>query len=666
MKINSLTLYNFGFYYNKNTFNLNIANSENNIILIGGENGAGKSTILEAIKLALYGSLFMGFKTNADSYLDYIQNRINYNAIKEDQNDVYIKINFDLQQDGDKSNYELKRRWDINDSSEKLLIKKDGNKLSDKKINEFNNYIRKLYSPELFDFFLFDGEKITNTLYNDDFHNKLKKITTKVFNLSILNTLKEDIKHVIKYKTDNISYSDKETDYIKAKEEYEETKEKINKVKIQLNETNNNISNITNRREKLNKEFKLNGGLLAKERDKILKKISLLKEKKNSLKNKIQELNETILPFLPAKSILPNILGQLKKEKEYFNYININNKLNNKNTKNKILKQTSFEKNVKNQSNLVNNVLTAVNETLKPNFDIENFNPIHKLSPNEEDNLKNIIYKIKNINNEKIKYKINEINKLNNKILKLNKSLEENKKNTDLEDILTKIENCNEKIGQMKITKENKEAQLNSLNEELIELEKIYNKKYKNLVNTTKEKSIPVITNKLKNIIDKFIYKQTKKKLKRVENNFIKIINKLFSSENYIKKININPETFEIKLFSKNNDPLKNLSSGEQQLVILALLWSLLDTSKQKFPIIFDTLLGRIDNKHRKNIIQNLINKTNEQIIILSTDSEINEDFYNDIRPYIQKEYLLSKEKKLKHKAVIKNKKYFFEGENNG
>jgi len=666
MKINSLTLYNFGFYYNKNTFNLNIANSENNIILIGGENGAGKSTILEAIKLALYGSLSMGFKTNADSYLDYIQNRINYNAIKEDQNDVYIKINFDLQQDGDKSNYELKRRWDINDSSEKLLIKKDGNKLSDKKINEFNNYIRKLYSPELFDFFLFDGEKITNTLYNDDFHNKLKKITTKVFNLSILNTLKEDIKHVIKYKTDNISYSDKETDYIKAKEEYEETKEKINKVKIQLNETNNNISNITNRREKLNKEFKLNGGLLAKERDKILKKISLLKEKKNSSKNKIQELNETILPFLPAKSILPNILGQLKKEKEYFNYININNKLNNKNTKNKILKQTSFEKNVKNQSNLVNNVLTAVNETLKPNFDIENFNPIHKLSPNEEDNLKNIIYKIKNINNEKIKYKINEINKLNNKILKLNKSLEENKKNTDLEDILTKIENCNEKIGQMKITKENKEAQLNSLNEELIELEKIYNKKYKNLVNTTKEKSIPVITNKLKKIIDKFIYKQTKKKLKRVENNFIKIINKLFSSENYIKKININPETFEIKLFSKNNDPLKNLSSGEQELVILALLWSLLDTSKQKFPIIFDTLLGRIDNKHRKNIIQNLINKTNEQIIILSTDSEINEDFYNDIRPYIQKEYLLSKEKKLKHKAVIKNKKYFFEGENNG
>ena len=52
----------------------------------------------------------------------------------------------------------------------------------------------------------------------------------------------------------------------------------------------------------------------------------------------------------------------------------------------------------------------------------------------------------------------------------------------------------------MKITKENKEAQLNSLNEELIELEKIYNKKYKNLVNTTKEKSIPVITNKLKKI----------------------------------------------------------------------------------------------------------------------------------------------------------------------
>ncbi len=666
MKINNLTLYNFGFYYKENTFDFKLDNSQNNIILIGGENGAGKSTILEAIKLVLYGSLFMGFKTNTDSYLDFIQNRINYNAIKEDHDYIYIKMNFDLLKEGNKSNYEIKRKWKIDDSTEKLKIKKDGKILNEEQINQFNNYIRKMYSPDLFDFFLFDGEKITNTLYNNNFHNKLKQITSKIFNLSILNTLKDDLKHIIDYKTDNISYSEKEKEYIKAKQKLDETKNNINQLKTQLTNITNEIENIKNKREKLNEEFKLNGGLLAEERDKILRKKSSLKERKNNLKNQIHELNETVLPFIPIKNSLPNILEQLEKEKKYYDYITINKKINNKNTKEKILKKSTSNNHIKDQKELINNVLNAVNETLKPKFKIDNFHPIHNLSPNEENNLKNIIFKVQNINLRKIKLQIKEINKINNQILQLNKSLEENKKNSDLDNILNEIENCNEEIGQLKVKKDNLENKIESLNDKLPELKKIKDKKYKTLVDTTKEKSIPIITNKLENIIDKFVYIQTKKKLKKVENKFINIINDLFSAENYIKSITIDPVTFKIKLYNKNNDMLNNLSSGEQELVILALLWALLDTSKQKFPIIFDTLLGRIDNKHRKNIIQNLINNTEEQIIILSTDSEINKDFYNDIQPFLQKEYLLSKEKKLNNKAVIKEKKYFFEGENNG
>ncbi len=52
MIINKLQLHNFGVYASDNTF---VFNSGKPVVLIGGMNGRGKTTFLEAILLALYG-----------------------------------------------------------------------------------------------------------------------------------------------------------------------------------------------------------------------------------------------------------------------------------------------------------------------------------------------------------------------------------------------------------------------------------------------------------------------------------------------------------------------------------------------------------------------------------------------------------------------------------
>ena len=53
MKINRVTLYNFSSYVGENTIALD-THGVQNIILIGGNNGAGKTSFFTAIKLALY------------------------------------------------------------------------------------------------------------------------------------------------------------------------------------------------------------------------------------------------------------------------------------------------------------------------------------------------------------------------------------------------------------------------------------------------------------------------------------------------------------------------------------------------------------------------------------------------------------------------------------
>lgn len=53
MIIKRLTMHNFGVYASTNTLEFN---GKKPVVLIGGMNGRGKTTILEAVLLSLYGS----------------------------------------------------------------------------------------------------------------------------------------------------------------------------------------------------------------------------------------------------------------------------------------------------------------------------------------------------------------------------------------------------------------------------------------------------------------------------------------------------------------------------------------------------------------------------------------------------------------------------------
>ena len=59
MIITKLNLYNFGIYAGFNSFEFS---NKRPVVLIGGMNGRGKTTILEGVLLALYGSNSFAYK----------------------------------------------------------------------------------------------------------------------------------------------------------------------------------------------------------------------------------------------------------------------------------------------------------------------------------------------------------------------------------------------------------------------------------------------------------------------------------------------------------------------------------------------------------------------------------------------------------------------------
>ena len=112
-----------------------------------------------------------------------------------------------------------------------------------------------------------------------------------------------------------------------------------------------------------------------------------------------------------------------------------------------------------------------------------------------------------------------------------------------------------------------------------------------------------------------------------------------------------------IRLYKKIE--LGRLSKGERQIFILALYWAIIEISGQNIPFIIDTPYARIDANHRREISEKFFPNISDQVIILSTDEEINEEYYKIVKPYVSKEYLLINDEN-ENRTTIKNN-YFFE-----
>jgi DNA sulfur modification protein DndD len=94
---------------------------------------------------------------------------------------------------------------------------------------------------------------------------------------------------------------------------------------------------------------------------------------------------------------------------------------------------------------------------------------------------------------------------------------------------------------------------------------------------------------------------------------------------------------FEVRITDRNGHEIRksSLSAGEKEVFAVSLLWGLAQTSELKLPIIIDTPLSRLDSTHRDNIVNNYFPNAGEQVVILSTDTEIDADYYRALKPHL-------------------------------
>jgi DNA sulfur modification protein DndD len=88
--------------------------------------------------------------------------------------------------------------------------------------------------------------------------------------------------------------------------------------------------------------------------------------------------------------------------------------------------------------------------------------------------------------------------------------------------------------------------------------------------------------------------------------------------------------------------PKARLSAGEKQLFAIAVLWALAKTARRSVPVVVDTPLGRLDAEHRERLLTEYFPHVSHQVIVLSTDTEVDVEAAKLLEPHLTRQLLLA------------------------
>jgi DNA sulfur modification protein DndD len=133
-------------------------------------------------------------------------------------------------------------------------------------------------------------------------------------------------------------------------------------------------------------------------------------------------------------------------------------------------------------------------------------------------------------------------------------------------------------------------------------------------------------------LLDNYAVELTNARVKKLEKMFVAAYQRLARKDDLRISARINPSTFDVELIDDEGAAVNrsSLSAGEKQIYAVAILDALAKTSGRQLPVIIDTPLGRLDSRHRDNLIENYFPSASHQVVLLSTDTEVTKKYYLD------------------------------------
>ena len=674
MKIKRISLYNIGPYVGINTFDFSISRDKN-IVLIGGKNGAGKTTFFKAIKTCLYGCKVWGYDAPGKEYFGIINGLVNFKTMYDNTSSAYIELELLFDDGKQVTSYVLHREWKkVKTSlSEYFKIKKNGELIIGSEEDDFVNYLLSVIPPDMFNFYFFDGESIAEFFLGTDGNKNFRNAFLKLYGLDTLSIMIDNFARNAKKGDSKKSGRDI---FNKARISLEKEEEKLNNLLFEVKEIENKIDLYQIKIKSLQSDYTKEGGVGLSE----WKEINALALKEENVRDNLNRwLKETAnhyLPFIILEKNLKKLLEEINADQEYRRSEMIMETFSSKEF-GLSLKKFFSNKQAGNITEV--ELVEFLKTTLKSKYDGVNFD----FSTNQVNRIMGQIYEKLDFNSKQIKQAVSKLNTS----LKTSKKLRDKLLTSSIEgyeDFIEEKEKIEKELSELYILIEKKRQEVEAQKVIYRETEKAFDKAKEAYELILKNKSVNDMSERAAGIYALLEEKLVRRQAKLLQDEFLKCFTAIINKNNFIdgividKNINIIPYKFiEVKrsqidnynlankdflsLFDTTNfilemnklefgdvdsimlpSPIKApFSQGERQVYIMSIYLALLKTSHKDIPFIIDTPFARIDSNHRKHIVKEFFMKIKNQIFVLSTDEEIVGNYKKMVEDKVSNTYLL-------------------------
>ncbi len=150
---------------------------------------------------------------------------------------------------------------------------------------------------------------------------------------------------------------------------------------------------------------------------------------------------------------------------------------------------------------------------------------------------------------------------------------------------------------------------------------------------------------KVASMVDDIVAKAVPSQIDAIADAMTNAHRSMAHKKDLVERIDID-EDCDVKLLNTDGVDIRryDLSAGEKQIFTQALISAVSSVSGRGFPMVVDTPLGRLDIEHRKGVLNHLVRREH-QVILLSTNTEVVGEYLREIEPHVQKKYLINFER---------------------
>jgi len=626
------------------------------LVLVGGDNGRGKTSIHEAVNYVFYEDDDLPGIQTRPNYLRAVSDRLNRRALDEGKTDYRVGIELLVSGGDAQRRLWIERSWEVDVAGRRatspvLTVAENGRPVTwlDQSPAAYQDFVRHILPPQIAPFFFFDGERIQDFAAEDLHAKRMVDAVEDILHISVYRTLRDDLR---KYVVDHIEKHDVRAvetgDFFKLQEDAERIQQALEEKRERLLDTERDIAEAHGKERAIKDELLRVASPHASDRDELVCERDRVDREIVAAKADIQMGFEP-LPILLAGRLASVLRDTLEQEQRApgtpEQLANLRERVEEVEERVWVSPVPAPPPEVAMREEQVVFYRQLYQAAASEVFGLTSTAPRVHLHDVSETERQRILARLLDAAQRSalLREAIDRRERLTTELRDVEGKLLSASDDPHVAESVHAKQEVDQLIGRLEGERDSCRGDIQQLERDLaIRKRQIEDRQERRKATTEAMKAVK-LGRKAQHVLDDFIHKLAPEKLAILEAHFRDMYARLRKPEDPVHRVDIDPETWQVRLFDEKDRPLVRtvFSAGMREMYALALLWALSRASGRELPIVIDTPVARFDRTNRRALFERYLPHAGHQVVVLSTDAEVDVEWARQLSPYVAKQYRL-------------------------